>query len=112
MTVDKIIPCVCCEHPPSVDDGHAYGMPILIPCNGLKEHSQFWEVKCPNCGRGGMLQFTSTYLALKHWNELMISCYEYEKKDIVYEEDWADTCKRLGHENLYTTENEEKTNEN
>lgn len=31
MTVNKIIPCVCCEHPPSSDDENEYGMPILIP---------------------------------------------------------------------------------
>lgn len=71
MTVDKIIPCVCCEHPPSVDDDCEYGMPILIPCNSsVKDHMQWREVKCPKCRCGGMMQYKSAYLALKAWNEL------------------------------------------
>ena len=98
MTVDRIIPCVCCEHPPSSDDAHDYGMPILIPSNSLHEHMQFWEAKCPNCGRGGMFQYKSAYLALKHWNEIMKDCYAYENKPIVYEEDFRDTCARRGWE--------------
>lgn len=98
MTVDKIIPCVCCEHPPSVDDGHEYGMPILIASNAFQEHKQWWEAKCPQCGRGGMFQYKSAYLALKAWNEIMQRCYEYEHKEILYEEDWKDTCERLGYE--------------
>lgn len=99
MTVDKIIPCICCEHPPSVDDKHEYGMPILIPCNSsVKDHMQWWEVKCPKCGRGGMIQYKSAYLALKSWNELQQRCYVLENKKIIYEEDWEDTCKRLGME--------------
>ena len=98
MTVSKIIPCVCCEHPPSSDDGHEYGMPILIPSNSLQEHMQFWEAKCPKCGRGGIFQYKSAYLALKHWNELMIRCYMNEGKPIIYEEDFKDTCARHGWE--------------
>ena len=98
MTVDKIIPCVCCEHPPSVDDASHYGMPILMPYNSLKDHLQFWQAKCPKCGRGGVIDYKSAYLALKGWNEMMRDCYEYERKEIVYEEDWKDTCARLGYE--------------
>lgn len=99
MTVNKIIPCVCCEHPPSVDDSCKYGMPILIPCNSsVKDHLQWWEVKCPKCGRGGITQYKSAYLALKSWNELQQDCYIRKNKEIVYEEDWEDTCKRLGME--------------
>lgn len=98
MTVDHIIPCICCEHPPSVDDSIEYGMPILIPQNSIVAHKQFWEVKCPNCGRGGMFQFTSPYLALKDWNALQHHLYEYENKPILFEESWKDTCERLGYE--------------
>ena len=98
MTVDKIIPCVCCDHPPSVDDSFKYGMPVLTPCNSAKEHLQFWVAKCPVCGRGGIFQFTSAYLALKHWNELMRNCYAAEHKPVVYKENWKDTCERLGYE--------------
>lgn len=28
----------------------------------------------------------------------MRSCYNYEKKPIVFEEEWKDTCERLGYE--------------
>lgn len=98
MTVHRIIPCICCEHPPSVDDGHEYGMPILIPCNGLNPHTQFWEAKCPNCGRGGLFQYKSAYLALKHWNELQSTLYSYENRKIEYREEWKDTCERLGYD--------------
>ena len=98
MTVDRVIPCVCCEHPPSVDDGSEYGMPILIPHNSFVSHKQFWNVKCPVCGRGGCVEEKSAYLALKKWNEIMQRCYEYEHKPIVFEEEWKDTCERLGYE--------------
>jgi hypothetical protein len=98
MTVDKIIPCVCCEHPPSVDDRHEYGMPVLIASNSCIDHLQFWEAKCPKCGRGGIIQYKSAYLALKHWNECMVRCYRMEDKEIVYYEDFKDTCERLGYE--------------
>lgn len=98
MTVNRIIPCVCCDHPPSVDDCSSYGMPILIPSNALKAHQQFWIAKCPACGRGGVIQYNSAYLALKHWNGMQISLHAYENKEIVYREDWKDTCNRLGYE--------------
>lgn len=68
MKVDKIIPCVCCDHDPNCGDSVYYGMPQLKVCGG-KPHTYF-EVYCPNCGRGGLFQFKSAYLALKHWNEL------------------------------------------
>lgn len=98
MTVDRIIPCVCCEHPPSVDDASDYGMPILKPSNGFQDHLQFWTAVCPKCGRCGVIQYKSAYLALKAWNECMVRCYDYEKKPIVYTEDWKDTCERLGYD--------------
>ena len=68
MKVDKIIPCVCCDHEPDCGDSVYYGMPQLKVCGG-KPHTYF-EVYCPNCGRGGLFQFKSAYLALKHWNEM------------------------------------------
>lgn len=36
-------------------------------------NTQYYEAFCPKCGRGGMFQFKSSYLALKHWNEMQIS---------------------------------------
>ena len=68
MKVDKIIPCVCCDHEPDCGDSVYYGMPQLKVCGG-KPHTYF-EVYCPNCGRGGLIQYKSAYLALKGWNEL------------------------------------------
>ena len=32
---------------------------------------QGWE--CPKCGRGGIIDFTSSYKALKSWNEMQHS---------------------------------------
>ena len=98
MTVKRIIPCVCCEHPPSVDDCSDYGMPVLTPHNGYKDNVQFWVVKCPKCGRGGCIEYKSPYLALKHWNEMQVSLYAYENKPILYSEDFKLTCERLGYE--------------
>lgn len=45
-----------------------------------------------------MIQYKSAYLALKSWNELQQDCHIRKNKEIVYEEDWEDTCKRLGME--------------
>lgn len=86
MTVDYIIPCICCEHPPSVSDSVYYGMPILKVANSITAHKQFWAYQCPNCGRGSCKEFESSYLALKDWNVLQRSLYnkeslhEYEQK--------------------------------
>lgn len=98
MTVDHIIPCVCCEHPPSVDDSTYYGMPVLKVSNSIIAHKQFWTCGCPKCGRGGIKEFKSPYLAIKDWNALQKSLYEYEQKPLVFEEPWRDTCDRLGYE--------------
>jgi len=54
-------------------------MPVLTPSNGLAPHKQFWNVRCPKCGRGGAGEYKSAYLALKHWNELMERCRAMEK---------------------------------
>ena len=68
MLVDKIIPCICCEHEPSSDDSVYYGMPQLKVCGG--KPTTYFEVFCPVCGRGGLFQFKSAYLALKDWNDM------------------------------------------
>ena len=68
MKVKKILRCVC--SPDSEDDGSIYyGMPQLK----VTYNSEFWEVFCPKCGRGGVFQYKSQYLALKNWNEMMES---------------------------------------
>lgn len=68
MLVDEIIPCVCCEHEPNSGDSVYYGMPQLKVCGG--KPITFFEVFCPVCGRGGLFQFKSAYLALKDWNDM------------------------------------------
>lgn len=66
MKVGKIIPCVCTPEPDLTANGYA-GMPILRTYGG---DDTYFDVKCQKCGRGGLFQFKSAYLALKHWNEM------------------------------------------
>ena len=68
MKVDSIIPCVCCDHEPNSGDNVYYGMPQLKVCGG--KPNTYYEAYCPVCGRGGMIQFKSAYLALKNWNAM------------------------------------------
>lgn len=72
MKVNKIIPCVCCDHEPNSGDSVYYGMPQLKVCGGKPE--TYFECYCPNCGRGGLIQHKSAYLALKDWNRLQKWC--------------------------------------
>lgn len=65
MKVDKVLRCVCADHEPNGGDSVYFGMPQLK----VTENNLF-EPYCPNCGRGGLFQFKSAYLALKHWNEM------------------------------------------
>lgn len=76
----KIIPCICCE---LIDEtSNIYdGMPQLRVTNYNKScDTQYYEVFCPKCGRGGMLQFKSTYLALKYWNKMQKMLRKRDKK--------------------------------
>lgn len=70
----KIIPCICCDHEPSAADSVYYGMPQLK----VTQSMDFFEIYCPNCGRGGLLQFKSAYLAVKNWNEMQESLRHHE----------------------------------
>ena len=79
MKVDRITPCVCCDHEPDCGDSVYYGMPILTPTI----NSSFFKVQCPVCGRGGLFQYKSAYLALKAWNQLMEECYRIEGKELL-----------------------------
>lgn len=63
MKVDRVLRCICADHEPNGGDSVYYGMPQLR----VSETSLF-EAYCPSCGIGGMFQFKSAYLALKHWN--------------------------------------------
>ena len=62
----KITPCICCDHEPDVGDSVYYGMPQLR----VTDDMEYFEYYCPNCGRGGCLQFKSAYLAIKNWNKM------------------------------------------
>ena len=69
----EIIPCICSE--PIDEYGSIYdGMPQLKVTNYNKNcNTQYYEAFCPKCGRGGMFQFKSSYLALKNWNKIQKS---------------------------------------
>ena len=51
MKVNKIMPCICCDHKPNSSYSVYYGMPQLKVCGGKQE--TYFECYCPNCGRGG-----------------------------------------------------------
>ena len=69
----KIIPCICSE--PIDEYGSIYdGMPQLKVTNYNKNcNTQYYEAFCPKCGRGGMFQFKSSYLAWKNLNKMQKS---------------------------------------
>lgn len=60
----SIIPCICSEK--SEDDSIYCGMPQLK----VTKNMEYFEIFCPNCGRGGLFQFKSPYLAVKDWNDM------------------------------------------
>lgn len=75
MKVDKIIPCICCDHEPNAGDSVYYGMPQLKVSGGKPD--TYFSVFCPVCGRGSQLmQYKSAYLALRDWNEMQSKCRE------------------------------------
>lgn len=51
MKVNKIMPCICCDHKPNSSYSVYYGIPQLKVCGGKPE--TYFECYCPNCGRGG-----------------------------------------------------------
>ena len=61
-----VIPCVCCDHKPDVGDSIYYGMPQLK----ITGNMEYFEIFCPKCGRGGLMQWGSAYQAVKHWNDV------------------------------------------
>lgn len=73
MKVDKILPCVCCDHEPNAGDSVYYGMPQLKVCgSGGKE---WYTAFCPVCGRSSFgIQAKSAYLALIDWNRMQENC--------------------------------------
>lgn len=67
----KIIPCVCTELKNDGSDSVYSGMPILYVTDYYEScDTQFYAAKCPKCGRGGLIQYKSAYLALRAWNKM------------------------------------------
>lgn len=59
-----IIPCICSEE--TANDSVYSGMPQLK----VTDNMEFFEIFCPACGRGGLIQYKSAYLAVKGWNKM------------------------------------------
>lgn len=80
MKVDKILPCICT---PDYDSAKSIynGMPQL-KVSGGKPHT-FFTPFCPKCGRGGLIEYKSAYLALKAWNEMQEMLRKYDTKQKV-----------------------------
>lgn len=77
MKVKRIIPCVCIERKPDTAVTIHYGMPELR----VSSDGQFWQIQCPKCKRGGLLEFKSQYYALKNWNEMQLDLWRHECTD-------------------------------
>ncbi len=98
MTVKHIVPCVCTKHPPTAADKTTYGMPVLFVSDSIAiDGKQYWIAKCPVCGRGGLLEFNSSYLALKDWNDMQEKLYRQEGREIIYNDDWATYTDNYGN---------------
>lgn len=80
MRVPDIVPCVCVDHKPDVADSCYYGMPQLKVSVGLDTSKQFYTPYCPNCGRGGCIEYKSAYLALKGWNKMQTELWHIKEK--------------------------------
>ena len=59
MRVKEVFPCVCIGSKPDTAVSTYYGMPEL------RTNGSFWQIRCPRCGRGGLMEFSSQYYALK-----------------------------------------------
>lgn len=70
MKVDRVETCVCCDHEPTLADSTFYGMPQLKISPGYCKGVYKFVTYCPVCGRGGIKEFESAYLALKDWNKI------------------------------------------
>ena len=80
MKIDKIIPCVCCDHEPSVEDSCYYGMPQIKVYTTKLSGNTYFSAFCPKCGRGGVSDFKTVNAALKEWNILQKTLYKWKNK--------------------------------
>lgn len=61
----EVLKCVCFKETSEPGgEGRYDGMPHLQTTPDMN----CWEAYCPNCGRGGIIEYKSPYLALKSWN--------------------------------------------
>lgn len=60
--------CVCWSGKKTKKNDWWNGLPHLEVIEG-----QRYIPYCPKCGRGGIIDFTSSYKALKSWNEMQHS---------------------------------------
>lgn len=97
MTVEHIIPCICTKHPPTAADKSTYGMPILTVSDGLVSNKQFYSATCPVCRRGGLISSNSSYKALMRWNEMQEKLYAFEKREIIYYDDFEQYTDKYGN---------------
>jgi hypothetical protein len=74
VKVGNVLPCICTKDVDFNADGYN-GMPILRVFGG---GDRYFDAKCPKCGRGGLFQFKSAYLALRDWNEMQTELREQE----------------------------------
>ena len=68
MKVDHIETCICCDHESTCADSVYYGMPQLKVSGGGDQ--QRFTAYCPECGRGGVVEHKSAFLALRSWNKM------------------------------------------
>ena len=81
MRVKRIIPCVCITSKPDTAISTHYGMPELRVAKSSTTDKEFWQIHCPKCKRGGLLEFKSQYYALKNWNEMQLDLWRHECTD-------------------------------
>lgn len=77
MRVKRIYPCVCITQKPDTAVSTYYGMPELRVVSS-ESGGEFWQIRCPRCRRGGLLEFRSQYYALKDWNEMQLGLWRDE----------------------------------
>lgn len=93
---ETIRPCVCCKNADG-DTSMFTGMPVLRPArNDYPERFQVnWTIKCPECGRGGILEFKSVQAAIRRWNKMQDRQWEFmDGFDVP-------TCYPLGEQETY-----------
>ena len=76
MKIGKIHPCICIERNREAGDSGFLGMPNLKIYQGSPEYPECYVPYCPSCGRGGIKEYPSAFMALKAWNALQESLWE------------------------------------